>query len=77
MLAPAAQAMSYSTTFPLTENPISEGGRWLGGASVGLDWGDIGTTPGQTHDHSGPASFADATAILAPRLVRFGITAKF
>src|SRR5262252_1248375 len=29
---------SYSTHFPLNEDPISEGGRWLNGAKDGIDW---------------------------------------
>ena len=28
-------AHSYATHFPLTENPISEGGRWINGGAVG------------------------------------------
>jgi len=40
--APAAQPLAphvetYSTKFLNTENPISEGGRWIGGKTVGLD----------------------------------------
>ena len=35
---------SYSTTFPLTENPISEGGSWTNGAT-GLGWANVQTTP--------------------------------
>lgn len=31
-------ANSYLTTFPLTENPISEGGIWVRGLAEGLDW---------------------------------------
>jgi hypothetical protein len=54
----------YTTSFPLTENPISENGNWISGAAVGLDWGDVSTTPGQTHPHPGPARYADATALL-------------
>jgi hypothetical protein len=42
-----AQGNSYSTSFPLTENPISEGGRWINGATVGLDWSNVRTVPGQ------------------------------
>ncbi|HEV8246347.1 MAG TPA: PA14 domain-containing protein [Polyangiaceae bacterium] len=57
-------AKTYTTNFPLTEYPISEGGNWVNGATTGLDWGDVSTTPGQTHDHSGPARYADATALL-------------
>jgi hypothetical protein len=37
---------TYTTKFPLTENPISEGGIWLNGKKDGLDWADIRTTPG-------------------------------
>ena len=37
---------TYTTKFPLTENPISEGGKWLNGKKDGLDWADIRTTPG-------------------------------
>lgn len=33
--------MNYSTYFPLTENPISEGSVWINGLAVGLDWSDI------------------------------------
>src|SRR5690349_19703043 len=40
--APSGQ--TYTTTFPLTENPISEGGRWNSGGAVGLDWHDVSTT---------------------------------
>ena len=37
---------SYTTNFPVAENPISEGGKWLGGKTVGLDWNDVATVPG-------------------------------
>jgi hypothetical protein len=36
----------YATSFPLTENPISEGGVWTNGGAVGLDWTDVQTTAG-------------------------------
>lgn len=29
---------SYSTDFSAAENPLSEGGKWINGKSVGLDW---------------------------------------
>jgi hypothetical protein len=57
-------SQTYTTSFPLTENPISENGKWISGAKTGLDWGDVSTTPGQTHPHPGPARYADATALL-------------
>jgi hypothetical protein len=45
--SPAAPANnSYSTSFPLTENPISQGGKWINGKAVGLDWTDVQTTSG-------------------------------
>jgi hypothetical protein len=34
------------TNFPLTEDPISEGGNWIGGGTTGLDWNNVQTTPG-------------------------------
>lgn len=60
--------MQYSTVFPATESPISEGGFWLGGAVVGLDWSNINTTPGkavgtQNGTATGNARFADSMAI--------------
>lgn len=57
---------SYSTNFPGTENPISEGGRWMNGATVGLDWKNVQTRPGLAYgaDPSGNPNFNDPTAIL-------------
>lgn len=37
---------SYSTTFSLTENPISESGIWVCGLATGLDWNNPETTSG-------------------------------
>jgi hypothetical protein len=34
----ASGAHFYSTTFPQTENPISEGGRWVGGDRAGTSF---------------------------------------
>ena len=55
---------SYTTTFPLTENPISEGGNWINGGTDGLDGTDVSTTPGLAIGHQVGASFTDATALL-------------
>ena len=55
---------SYTTRFPLTENPISEGGRWINGGAVGLDWTNVSTTPGLAIGHQVGASYTDATALL-------------
>ena len=56
----------YTTSFPATENPISENGKWKNGKTDGLDWGDVQTTPGLafgTVVSSGPP-YNDSTAIL-------------
>src|SRR5690348_7331572 len=37
---------TYITSFALTENPISEGGKWVNGNQVGFDWSDVATAPG-------------------------------
>lgn len=70
----------YSTTFPLTENPISEGGNWVGGSSAGATfaslwargriwkggrlWGDVQTASGLAYGVSEPTDYGDPTAIL-------------
>ena len=54
----------YATRFPGTENPISEGGHWINGGSVGLDWTNVSTIPGLAIGHQVGASFTDATALL-------------
>lgn len=42
-----AFAQNYGPDSPtLTENPISQGGTWVNGATTGIDWGDVQTTPG-------------------------------
>jgi hypothetical protein len=37
---------TYATNFPLAENPISEGGRWINGAATGLWWSNVQTSGG-------------------------------
>lgn len=46
VIQPVAAATSYTTNFPATENPISQGGMWINGGSVGVDWNNVRTTPG-------------------------------
>src|SRR5450631_953083 len=53
----------YSTAFPLTENPISEGHNWINGRTDGLDWGDVQTTPGLAFG-TNSGGYADSTALL-------------
>jgi hypothetical protein len=57
---------SYATTFPLTENPISESGRWIGGLTTGLDWHDARTTPGFAFGtQDGTTTYDDSIAVLS------------
>jgi hypothetical protein len=65
LLTLPAAAQSYSNNFALTENPISEGGNWVGGQSAGNNlWGDVRTTPGFAFGVSQPTGFGDPTALL-------------
>lgn len=41
-----APVRSHSTTFPLDETPISEGGRWVNARTDGIDWCDVVTKGG-------------------------------
>jgi hypothetical protein len=59
-----AAARTYSTNFPLTENPIAEGGQWINGGAVGLDWANVATTPGLAMGMQTSGTYNDATAIL-------------
>jgi chitodextrinase len=60
----SASQQPYSTTFPLTENPISEGGNWINGKANGIDWGDVQTTPGLAFG-TNSGGYADSTALLS------------
>lgn len=69
-LAPgsAVTARTYATNFTATENPISEGGNWLNGAAVGLDWTNMRSTPGKaygTQPGNSANPYDDSAAILA------------
>jgi hypothetical protein len=64
-------ANSYQTSFPASENPISENGNWINGGQMGLDWNDVLSISGvaavglQPGTGSGNAEYADATAVLS------------
>ena len=61
----AALRGTYTTSFTAAENPISEGGNWLSGKSVGLDWSDVRTSPGLAFGtQSGNGGYNDSVAIL-------------
>jgi len=57
----------YGTSFPLSENPISENNNWINGFTTGLDWGNVRTTPGLAFGTtvSPPPPYNDSTAILS------------
>jgi hypothetical protein len=59
-----AGARTYSTSFPLTENPISEGGRWVNGFTTGIDWSDVATKPGMAYGPQRSGFYNDPTALL-------------
>jgi len=46
ILVPVAGARTYSTTFPNTENPLSESNNWVNGGATGLLWHDCRSTAG-------------------------------
>jgi hypothetical protein len=66
--APSAATVAhgtYTTSFPLGENPVSEHGIWECGRTVGLDWADVATTPGRAFGlESGVTGYDDAAALL-------------
>ncbi|MBV9877333.1 MAG: hypothetical protein JO025_21570 [Verrucomicrobia bacterium] len=62
-----ASAMTYTTNFAKTENPISEAGHWQNGASDGVDWADCCTKSGLvfgTEDGTSKNPYDDSTSIL-------------
>ena len=63
---PEAMARTYTTNFPLTENPISEGNSWSNGLAIGLDWKNVRTTPGFAFGtETGTTEYDDSIASLA------------
>jgi hypothetical protein len=66
---PKVMAGTYTTDFPLTNNPISEGGNWINGKTTGLDWSDVQTTNGmaigtQVGTEYATNNYNDSTALL-------------
>jgi hypothetical protein len=63
---PGLGARTYSTRFSLSENPISEGAKWLNGKATGLDWADVATTGGFAYGlEGGMTGYDDSTALLS------------
>ncbi len=56
---------TYTTRFHRAENPLSEGGRWINGRAVGVDWADVRTRIGLAYGlEAGTIKYDDATALL-------------
>lgn len=66
LAAVSLPAETITTIFPLTENPISQGGLWINGGTVGLEWGNVETTGGFAGGGTPDVcNYCDPTAILA------------
>jgi hypothetical protein len=63
--ATAPHSITYTTNFQLKEDPISESERWMGGRTVGIDWGDVETTRRFAFGRAGLKEYADSVALLA------------
>jgi hypothetical protein len=58
---------TYTTSFTGTENPISEGGNWINGQQVGIDWKDMRVAGGLaygTQSGAGGPPYNDSTAVI-------------
>jgi hypothetical protein len=60
-------ARTYETSFPVTENPISENGNWVNGQAQGVDWSNVSTTPGFARGQQVPGSrnYNDSVALVS------------
>lgn len=72
----SAAAVSYSTTFSATEDPISEGGKWVNGETDGLLWSDVQTTGGiacasREVDDGSVSRYADPCAHISTSYLQF------
>jgi hypothetical protein len=71
------QLTSYETYFPLTENPLSEGGIWVNGNQTGAPFGGVqvtGASPnGKAYaDHLIGTAYTDSIAFVSPSFANFG-----
>jgi hypothetical protein len=65
IVAITVTGQSFTTSFPLTENPISESANWINGKATGVDWSNIRTTPGLAFGtQTGSGGYDDSIAIL-------------
>jgi hypothetical protein len=65
----------YTTNFPATENPLSEGGKWVNGKVVGFDWNNPLTVPGiaraSINSDTGGGRYDDSIAHLSTSFMTF------
>jgi hypothetical protein len=62
---PPAGVAAFPTTWPLTENPISQGSIWTQGGTVGIDWQNTrsnGGAPGIAYGVGASSGFDDCIA---------------
>src|ERR1700728_2298329 len=60
----AAHVDTYTTSFPSSEKVLLDGGRWISGKTIGVDWGYVSTIPGYATGTAGPKHFADSVTLL-------------
>ncbi len=56
---------SYRTAFKRSEDPISEGRRWLNGRADGIDWYNVVARDGMAYGEVTRGEYTDPTALLA------------
>lgn len=67
-----ANGLPFSTSFPVVENPLSQGGIWLGGFTTGLDWQNGQVTANGAFAASATVNdYDDGTALLNPAVFTF------
>jgi hypothetical protein len=67
---PGGPHNSYTTNFLTTEQPVSEGRKWISGRAAGLDWADVRTGVGLAYGTEngkgkGNEAYDDSTALLS------------
>lgn len=72
-LIPPQASGSYTTNFPVAENPVSEGGLWLGGDTHAILFGDAQAFPsnrcGASNFISASGALEDSLMIINPAMV--------
>lgn len=61
---PAPSNNGYLTTFPATENPLLDAGKWINGKAVGLDWNNVRSGSGNAYAAAFVTGYNDPVAVL-------------